>query len=144
MDGIERILVEADCSRLIKEFSRCTDTFDYDRAMALFVPDCTFSRADDVYNGIDGLRAALNRRASDRRTCHIVSSIIVDVVDGDNAHGGADALVFGYRGNLEEGEEVPLGTPDSIVRFEAGFRRTDAGWRIAKWHIGLNFRKPAE
>lgn len=139
---MERIVIEADCTRLINEFARCTDTFDYDRAVALFVPDCRFSRADETFQGIDGLRAVLDRRDRNRRTCHIVSNILVDVMSPDNAQGSALALVFGHRGAIE-GEEAPLGPPDSIVRFEAGFERTDAGWRIAKWHIGLNFRRPA-
>lgn len=143
METIERLAIEADCTRLINRFSWCTDTFDYDEAVALFVPDCTFSRADEIFEGTDGLRTVLNRRAPDRRTCHVVSNVVIDVIDGDEATGMAHALVFGHRGALEQGEEAPLGTPDSIVRFEARFRRTDHGWRIAKWHIGLNFRKPA-
>lgn len=143
METSERIAIAADCTRLINEFSWYTDTLDYDKAVALFVPDCIFSRANEVFEGVDGLRAVLNRRASDRRTCHIVSNIVVDVVDSGHATAKAHALVFGHRGMIKEGEEAPLGIPDSIVRFEAAFRRTDAGWRIAKWHIGLNFRKPA-
>lgn len=142
METIERLAIEADCSRLMNEFSWCTDAFDYDRAVELFTPDCTFSRADDVFEGIEGLRTVFGRRAPDRRTCHIVSNIVIDIADADNATGKAHALVFGYRG-AKPGQELPLGTPDSIVRFEGTFRRTNDGWRIAAWHIGLNFRKPA-
>ena len=143
MEMIERLAIEAECTRLINRFSWCTDTFAYDEAATLFVPDCVFSRADEAAEGIDGLLAFLDRRARDRRTCHIVSGIVIDIIDGDNAQGKAHALVFGHKGALAEGEEAPLVSPDSIVRYEVRFRRTDAGWRIAKWHIGLNFRKAA-
>lgn len=142
METIERLAIEADCTRLMNEFSWCTDTFEYDKALSLFVPDCTLQRADEVFEGIDGLRSIMERRAPDRRTCHVVSGIVIDIIDDNHASGKANALVFGYRG-AKPGEEVPLDTADSIVRFEGEFRRTDDGWKIAKWTIGMNFRKAA-
>lgn len=144
MEVVERLAIEADCTRLINQFSLYTDRFDYERAVELFVPDCTFSRADEVFEGHDGLRFVLNRRDRNRVTRHIVSNILIDVIDGNAAAGQAYALVFGHRGTLAEGEEAPLGTPDSLVLFSGRFTRADAGWRIAKWHIGLSFRKPVE
>lgn len=140
METIKRLGIEADCTRLMNEFSWCTDNFEYEKAISLFVPDCTLQRADEVFKGIDGLRSIMERRPRDRRTCHVVSGILIDIIDSDNARGKANALVFGYRGAVP-GEEVPLDTADSIVRFEGEFRRTDGGWKIAKWTIGMNFRK---
>jgi hypothetical protein len=142
METSERIAIQADCTQLINEFSWRVDAFDYDGVVALFVPDCTFSRADKVFKGIEGLRVSLNARPRDRVTRHICSNIVIDVADRDRASGKAYALVFGHRGTLKEGEEAPLGTPDSLILYDAQFVRTDAGWRIAGWHIGLSFRKP--
>lgn len=143
MDAIERLLIEADCTRLMTEFANCSDTFDYDRAVELFVPDCRFSRADEVFEGQDGLRFALSRRPLDRMTRHIVSNVLIDIASADTASGTAYSLVFGYRGKLEKGAEAPLGGPDSLIHYNAEFTRTGAGWRIATWHIGLAFRKVA-
>lgn len=141
MDTLERLAIEADCTDLINRFAWCSDTFAYDEAVSLFVSDCTFGRADEIAHGHDGLRKFLARRATDRRTCHIVSGIVIDVIDSDRAEGKAHSLVFGHKGALAEGEEAPLVSPDSIVRYEASFVRTDAGWRFSRFHIGLNFRK---
>ncbi|AJE44883.1 nuclear transport factor 2 family protein [Celeribacter indicus] len=144
METIERLAIEADCTRLMTTFSLCSDTFEYDRAMALFVPDCTFTRGTETFEGHEGLRSVLDRRDRNRITRHLVSNILIDVVDETTATGQAYALVFGHRGKLAEGEEAPLGTPDSLVLFHGGFVRTDAGWRIKSWKIGLSFRRPAE
>jgi hypothetical protein len=143
METNERFAIEAECTRLINTFSWRVDAFDYDGVVALFTPDCTFSRADKVFRGIDGLRVSLNARPRDRTTRHICGNIVIDVADHDRAAGKAYALVFGHRGLLGEGEEAPLGVPDSLILYEAAFARTAQGWRIAKWHIGLSFRKPA-
>ena len=71
MDTNERLAIEAECTKLVNQFSWCTDTFAYDEAMALFVPDCTFGRADETVEGLAGLRSFLDRRSTERRTCHI-------------------------------------------------------------------------
>ena len=143
METIERLAIEAECTRLMKTFSLCTDTFDYDRALELFVPDCTFARADERFEGHDGLRFVLNRRNPERITRHILSNIIIHIADENTASGQAYALVFGHVGPLSGTGEAPLGTPDSLVLFNGGFTRTPEGWRIKSWNIGLSFRKVA-
>jgi hypothetical protein len=116
---------------------------DYDAVVALFVPDCTFGRADVFFHGHDGLRASLNSRPRDRMTRHVSANVVIDVADSDHAAGKAYCVVFGHRGPLSEDGEAILGAPDSLILYSAEFLRTPAGWRIAKWHIGLSFRKPA-
>lgn len=143
MDAIERLTIEADCTRLMTEFAKCSDTFAYERALELFVPDCRFSRADETFDGHEGLRFALSRRPLDRMTRHIVSNVLIDIDGPDAATGEAYSLVFGHKGALAEAEEAPLGAPDSLIHYHAGFMRTQAGWRIRTWHIGLAFRKRA-
>jgi hypothetical protein len=54
METNERLAIEADCTRLYNEFSWCIDALDYDGAVALFVPDCTFTRIDEVFEGVEG------------------------------------------------------------------------------------------
>jgi hypothetical protein len=143
METNERIAIEAHCTRLLNEFSWCIDAFDYDGAIALFVPDCTFKRIDVVFEGVDGLRTVLDNRDRDRATVHICTNILVDVVDRDHADGKAYMTIFGHRGAVDEGGYAPLDVPDSVVRFDAGFVRTDAGWRIARLQLGVLFQKAA-
>jgi hypothetical protein len=142
MEQLQKLAIESECTRLINRFSWSVDAFDYDAVVALFAPDCTFSRADAVYTGIDGLKASLNGRPRDRVTRHVCANIVIDVEDADHASGKAYCVVYGHRGSLRAGEEAPLGVPDSLILYQASFVRTAGGWRIAKWHIGLSFRKP--
>jgi hypothetical protein len=144
VDQNQKLAIESECTRLINQFSWSVDAFDYDAVVALFIPDCTFSRADVVYKGIDGLKASLNGRPRDRTTRHLCTNIVIDVEDADHASGKAYCVVFGHRGALQAGEEAPLGVPDSLILYQAQFVRTAGGWRIATWHIGLSFRKPAK
>jgi len=143
MDINERLAIEAECTRLVNAFCWHLDAFDYEDAIALFVPDCTVVRVNEVYEGHEGARKVLNSRAPDRRTCHLLNNMVVDVIDRDNAQSKAHCTIFGHRGQLKEDEPAPLGVPDSVGRFEARFRRTDAGWRMTKLHIIPNFSKPA-
>src|SRR5437879_11998679 len=99
MEPSERLAIEAECARLVQEFSWSVDAFDYERVVSLFVADCTFSRADKAFKGIDGLRVSLNARPRDRTTRHICTNIVIDVTDADRARGKAYCLVFGHRGS---------------------------------------------
>jgi ketosteroid isomerase-like protein len=144
MDELQRLAIEAECTRLVNRFSWSVDAMDYDAVVALFVPDCTFSRADVAYQGHAGLRTSLNSRPRDRVTRHVCSNIVIDVEDADHAAGRAYCVVYGHCGTLQPGEEAPLGAPDSLILYQGKFVRTADGWRIARWHIGLSFRKPAK
>ncbi|WP_226553942.1 nuclear transport factor 2 family protein [Celeribacter naphthalenivorans] len=143
METIDRLAIESDCTKLMKTFSLCTDTFDYDRALGLFVPDCTFQRADETFEGIEGLKFVLNRRNPERLTRHVLSNILIDIKDENTATGQAYALVFGHAGPLSATGEAPLVSPDSLVIFNGSFTRMEDGWRIKRWQIGLSFRKVA-
>jgi hypothetical protein len=143
MDALARLTIEAECVRLMNRFTWAVDAMDYDQVVSLFVPDCVFSRADKSYPGHAGLRTSLEGRPHDRTTRHVLTNIVIDVADADHASGKSYCTVFGHRGALAPGAEAPLGVPDSLILYEGAFVRTDTGWRIARWHIGLSFRKPA-
>lgn len=143
MDVTQRLAIESDCTRLMYQFSWAVDAMDYDAVVAMFVPDCTFSRADVFFHGHDGLRKSLASRPRDRVTRHVNANVVIDVADADHASGKAYSVVFGHRGALSDTGEALLGAPDSLILYSADFVRTPQGWRIVKWHIGLSFRKPA-
>jgi SnoaL-like domain len=144
MDGLQRLATEHNCTRLMHQFSWFVDAMDYDAVVGLFVADCTFSRADVSFHGHVGLRQSLESRPRDRTTRHIISNVLIDVRDTDYADGKSYCLVFGHRGPLSDEGEALLGAPDSLILYSGAFVRRPEGWRIAKWHIGLSFRKPAK
>jgi hypothetical protein len=143
MDALTRLTIEADCTRLMNRFNWAVDAMDYDQVVSLFVPDCVFSRADKSFHGHAGLRQSLNNRPADRVTRHVESNIVIDIADAEHASGKGYCVVYGHRGALSAEGEAPLGVPDSLILHEAKFVRRPEGWRIAHWHIGLSFRKPA-
>lgn len=144
MDVTEKLVIEAECRRLMHQFSWAVDAMDYDGVVALFVSDCTFGRADVYYQGHAGLRQSLHGRPSDRMTRHVCANEVIDVADADHATGKAYCVVYGHRGPLSASGEGSLDVPDSLILYDASFVRTPEAWRIAKWHIGLSLRKPAK
>jgi hypothetical protein len=143
MDDLKRLIIEAECTRLMHSFNWAVDAMDYDQVESLFDSECIFSRADKYFYGYSGLRESLNGRPKDRTTRHLSSNIVIDIVDDDNATGKACCVVYGYRGAIAPGAEAHLGVPDSLILHETKFVRRDGKWRIAHLHIGLSFRKPA-
>jgi ketosteroid isomerase-like protein len=143
MDDLQRLTIEAACTRLMNQFSWAVDAMDYDAVVALFTPDCVFGRADVFYQGHAGLRESLEGRPRERATRHVAANVVIDAIDANNARGKAYCVVFGHRGPLSASGEATLGAPDSLILYSAEFKHTPGGWRIARWHIGLSFRKPA-
>jgi hypothetical protein len=143
MEAHERFVIEAECARLINRFMWLLDAFDEGGLVALFAPDCTYSRAGKEITGIDDLRATLERRSRDQTTRHVCTNIVIDAADRDHASGKACCLVFRHRGLPIPGQPAPLRVPESLLLFDAAFVRTPAGWRIAKWRTERAFRKPA-
>ena len=142
MDSIARSAIENRCARVMNQFFWSIDQNDYESAIALFVPDCTFSRADAVYQGHDGLRTVLANRDQNRLTRHVNTNIVIDVADADHASGKSYGLVFGHRGPLSPTGEASLSSPDSLVLSSADFVVEGGIWRVLKWHVALCFRKP--
>lgn len=143
MDRMERIAIEADCNRLINGFNWCVDTFAYDDAIALCTSDVVLHRLDVPFEGEAGLREVFGMRNPARKTCHLVTNAIIDVADADHATGKALCAIYGYIGETAPGEGAPISLPDTIVRNDFRFRRTDAGWRIREVRLSVEFRKLA-
>lgn len=80
-------------------------------------------------------------RNPNRKTCHLVSNAVVEIVDGDHATGKALCTIYGHVGTVDAGEYAPLQVPDTIVRNDFRFRRTDAGWRMQEVQLSVEFRK---
>ena len=141
MERLERLAIEADCLRLINNFNWYVDAFAYDDAIALFTPDGVIHRLDVAFEGEAGLRKVFAMRDPNRKTCHLVSNAVVEIIDGDLATGKALCSIYGHVGAVKAGEYAPLEVPDTIVRNDFRFRRTEEGWRIQEVQLSVEFRK---
>ncbi len=133
--------IEEDCHRLMVDFANEVDLFNYDAVLAMFIPDCIFMHGEKVFEGRGQILELLQARRRNRRTRHVVSNMVVRVVDETHATGKSYCLVFGYLGELPDDEPAPLSAPDSLVEFEDDFTATDEGWKIARRRLRFVFDK---
>lgn len=142
MDMKERLEIEAECARLINQFVWCIDEANPDEAASLFTPDGVYEHASGTsWEGHDGIRALLaDRSAHDGKAAHIVSNVLVDVVDGDNAAARMFTQLFFHQGPFDPDAAPPL-NPMTIFPSSVRFKRTDAGWKASRWCSLDDFRE---
>lgn len=132
MDTTFQDLAQAriDCENCVLGFFYALDTFDNERAASSFTTDGVWNRQGKDLVGREAIRAAVDARARNRRTCHLIENFRLVELDGE--HAVAAFYLVAYEG-IEGAAE---GSADQM-RFH-GVRdcrdrlvRTSEGWRIA-------------
>lgn len=72
-------------------------------------------------------------------TRHVITNMLVDVVDESSATGVAYAVVFRDRDHGGDGP-APMRAPEAVVEYRDEFRRTAEGWKIARRQSIAAFR----
>lgn len=121
--------IEHDCARLIADYANRNDAGEWEAVAALFAEDGRLARPsapDDWIVGRPAILAAFRARPA-RRTRHLCTNIVIDVIDADHARGHSAVALF-------------LG--DSVVKpgsFDDRFVRTPDGWRFAERRGSMTF-----
>ncbi len=141
MDIENRRAIEVECRRLVVAFFHCVDDFDYGPVINMFVPDGVFFRGRDEFRGRDAILSVHEARARDRRTRHVCTNMLVDVIDGTHAEGRSYCMVFGYQGDVADDVGAPIDIPDALIEFHDKFVLADEGWKFAERRMVPVFRK---
>jgi ketosteroid isomerase-like protein len=136
MTETERLQIELACARVVTQFSNYNDKRDFDALCSLFTEDGAFARPTDPENYITGrnnILAAFKARPNDRITRHLITNIVIDVIDAAWARGTCYATLFMAPVDAEPAMfGVKAGASQFIGEFEMDFRRTVEGWKIAR------------
>ncbi len=128
MDDPTRLAHERACERLIHGFARALDFYDYDAVLRLWSDAGVLSVPGRDHHGHAGLRDWMGRREKDLICRHIVTNIVVEVLDGTTAEASAYCSAFrvrGWRGR----EPGPMMPPAYVVDYADRFIRDPArGW----------------
>lgn len=131
MDDVARLAHERACERLIHGFARALDMYDYDTALLLWSEDGVLSVPGHDHAGHSGLREWMARREKDMICRHIVSNLVVDVLDNTTATARAYCSAYrvrGWRGR----EPGPMMAPAYVVDYADRFvRHPVRGWLFA-------------
>jgi hypothetical protein len=141
MNDLERLVIEAACTRLIHAYCRFIDFGEAGRVGDLFSVDGVWEGADRPMEGRAAIVAGFAPLSSSTRRVmrHLCTNVTIDVVDADEARG----LTYwvNYRGRLghDEALPVPSGPPAFAGEYHDRFIRTADGWRIAHRKANVAF-----
>ncbi|WP_169711697.1 nuclear transport factor 2 family protein [Henriciella litoralis] len=141
MDEMQRALIEKQCEGLSIRFANYVDQGRAEDVANLFSDDGSFSRAGQVLDGPDQLRAFLEKRPSARVTRHICTNIEVNVVGPTEATGVTYFLLFDGSREADSEGPLPLMSPAALGEYHDTFVLTPEGWRIKERSARAVFRK---
>ena len=131
------------CRQLIMDYAWYRDHPDANAYAALFTEDAELSILGEMFKG----RAAIAQRltGTSGSTVHLISTIRITKVDDDTASGVSYVTV--YTAPAGTGPHT-VGGYAAIGEYHDNYRRTDAGWQIAKRALVVrlrdaNFKPPA-
>ncbi len=129
---------ERACARLATACYTLMDLGKYDETAALFTDDATWVRGGKPTVGRAAIRAALDKRPADQVSRHVVTNVVVNVLDADEAVG--TAYFMPLRGALGGDGTAPMPAIQSLGDLAFQFRREAGGWRIAFLKPGTIFK----
>jgi len=128
MTPLDRMLAEHEISRLTTRFALLNDAGDWDAVAAMFTQDGRFIRpaGGDAVVGREAIRASFASRPA-RKSCHLITNIVVDVVSADEAISRCTLLLYAAPAG-----ENTAASPALIGGFHDKLLRTPDGWRFAE------------
>ncbi|MEC9345482.1 MAG: nuclear transport factor 2 family protein [Pseudomonadota bacterium] len=140
MTGMERMLIERACERLMVEYCHFVDHGEAARIADQFTEDGVWTSPDTTMTGKAEVRAGFERRQKvvRRRSRHVCCNALVNVIDADNATGTVYLTL--YRHDDPANPPVrPSGVPAIVGEYRDTFVRTAEGWKFSRREIGIDF-----
>jgi hypothetical protein len=132
MDERERLAAEQACMKLMVGYCVYADHGQADEFASIFAPDGAWVQGTGgEIRGRDALRAYIVNRPGGTLTRHVITNMLVDVVDDKAAKGIAYATVFRDR-EYDGSGSAPMRPPGSVIEYHDEFTRTAEGWKIKR------------
>lgn len=135
MDELVRLSHERACERLLYGFTRALDRYDYEAALAFWAEDGVLSMPGRDHAGHAEIGRWMAQREKDMICRHIVTNVVVDVIDDTTAESTSYCSTWRVRGwrGREPGPMVPQAY---VVEFVDRFTRDPArGWLFARREV---------
>jgi hypothetical protein len=118
------------CSAVATAFAYHVDRNETERVVQLFTEDGEFKRPGLAAKGHDQIRAWMKSRPATTVTRHVGTPLMFTEFNLDTAK--AISYFSMYHGE-RLGDSIPaLHGPVAIAEYHDEYRKTDAGWRIAR------------
>ena len=143
MDADQRRKIQQECRDIIVNLVTLSDRGSADEALAYFVADGVWVRGGKPMAGHPQLLAYFNDRTPGMLTRHLVSNMMIDVIDDRTATGLSYYTAYVHdSGPAALTLPAPLGIPFSVGEWHDRFRLTDNGWRIVHRETKRLFKGP--
>jgi ketosteroid isomerase-like protein len=146
MDEMQAILAEWSCAKTIRKYAIAADGDDVEAFADLFEPDAIWQRPDGkTYRGHGEIRAIYAARPAGGFSRHLVSNIVVDLNDSENARARSVTVVL----KAKPPADAPLRVRPSVlmVAYDDTLRRSgDGQWRLLRREsrLLLDIREPED
>ncbi len=131
LNDLDRLLIEAECTRVVNQYANLIDFCRYDEFADLFAVHCYFHVTGDPLTSREQIRDRVYNRPKEQLLRHVTTNIVIDVLDERSASGIAYFTV--YRASTSEGpSEVLNFRPASVGHYKDKFVKTTEGWKFAE------------
>jgi len=140
MDEAQLLLIERACERLVTTYCHLVDHGQAAEIAALFTDDGAWTSSETAMTGRLEIMRGFQRRQNNhlRRSRHICSNLLIDVLDADNARGVAYVTLYRHDGPAGR-KTSPLGAPELVGEYRDTFARTTEGWRFRRREVSVDF-----
>ncbi len=135
MDEDLELAIEWQCAKVLTHYYNLVDQGDFDTAVTLFTPDVVWSMDGDEYRGQDGNLSGMHKLLDESLIRHVISNIVVTVIDEDHAEAVTYLVVYCYpKQDIADGklQTVAANRFSEVVN---NLVRTADGWRISRREI---------
>jgi hypothetical protein len=123
--------IEWDCSQLVLKFYRYLDEKRYEDLVQLFDEDGAWERLGAPLVGRQKIRETMNER-EDWLTAHVVTNLMIDVVDENNADSVQYITLYRHQGWDESKGPAPVVLPLGVLRHRDQLVRVGDEWKFKR------------
>ena len=133
MDISEITQIRSECAHLLVAFGQFRDDRDSDGAASVMAPDGVWDRDGTELKGPEQVRKAVDQLRHETVLRHVLTNVLVDVIDSTHAKARAYYTVFRHDGPAGTALPLPrpLSGPTRMGDYEAKFVKLPEGWRIS-------------
>ncbi|MFP6851398.1 MAG: nuclear transport factor 2 family protein [Pseudomonas sp.] len=127
IEMMRHVLIEHECSRLIKRFALLNDAGDSEGLAAMFTEDGVFARPSAPHDPICGRSEILKafRARPSRLSRHVTSNIVIDVVSPTEAHATSYIILYAAAND----GQAPIATPPHLIgTFKDTLKLVEGKW----------------
>jgi hypothetical protein len=131
VDSSERRAIEWDCTQLLIRFYSLLDEKRYEELADLFAEDGVWVRLGTELVGGAAILAAMTER-DDWVTAHLVSNILIDIIDADTVETTQYVTLYRHEGRGEAEGPAPIEPPLGILRHRDRLAREAGVWKFKR------------